>query len=101
MVRWGQRRATGRKKGIMAIMLQSEREALIEKLAIATAYLRFRAPHGGGYPRPAEVKAAQKEIVADPACAKLLAPSEDECARLLRQHGFTPPVVRRVNQKKT
>ncbi len=85
----------------MAIMLQCERETLTEKLAIAHAYLRFRAPHGGGYPKPGEVKAARMEIVNDPAYEKLCAPGEGECAALLRQHGFTPPVVRRANQKKT
>lgn len=85
----------------MAIMLQTERETLIERLVIAAAFLRYRAPHGGGYPRPAELMVARREIVSDPACAKLYAPNEAECASLLRQHGFTPPVVRRVNQKKT
>ena len=76
-----------------------ERDELVGKLAIAHAYLRFRAQHGGGYPRAGEVKAARQEIVSDPAFEKLCAPSESECASLLRQHGFTPPVVRRVNQK--
>ena len=80
----------------MAIMLQVERDALIEKLAVAAAYLRFRAPRGGGYPKPNEVAAARQEVVSDPAFAKLLAPSETECTVLLRQYGFTPPVVRRV-----
>lgn len=85
----------------MAITTQAERETLIEKLAIATAFLRFRAPHGGGYPRPAEVKASRAEISSDPAHAKLCAPTETECAGLLRQHGFTQPVVRRIDPKKT
>ena len=85
----------------MAIMLQNERDALIEKLVIATAFLRYRAPHGGGFPRPGELKAARMEIAGDPAFAKLCAPTETECASLLRQHGFEPPAVRRVNQKKT
>ena len=85
----------------MAIMLQSERATRIDQLAIAYAFLKFRAPHGGGYPKPGEVAAARQEIVNDPACAKLCEPGEGECAALLRQHGFTPPVVRRVNQKKT
>jgi ribonuclease HII len=85
----------------MSIMLKVERDALIEKLAIATAFLKFRAAHGGGYPKPGEVAAARQEIVSDPAFAKFGAPSETECASLLRQYGFEPPVVRRVNQKKT
>ena len=85
----------------MAIMLQVERETLVEQLAVAHAYLRYRAHHGGGYPKPNEVKAARQEIVSDPAYEKLLAPSEGECTALLRQHGFTPPEVRRANQKKT
>ena len=85
----------------MAIMLQTEREALTEKLAIAYAFLKFRAPRGGGYPRLNETKAARQEIANDPAFAKLCEPGEGECAGLLRQHGFTPPVVRRANQKKT
>jgi hypothetical protein len=84
--------------GNMAIMLQVERETLIEKLAVATAFLKYRAHHGGGYPKPGEVAAARQEIVNDPACAKLLAPTETECTALLRQHGFTPPVVRRVKK---
>ena len=85
----------------MAITTPVERDELVGKLAVAHAFLKFRAPHGGGYPRPAELRAAQKEIISDPVYAKLLAPSEVECTGLLRQHGFTPPVVRRVNQKKT
>ena len=84
----------------MAIMRQSEREALTDQLAVATAFLRFRAPHGG-YPRPGELEAARRQIVSDPAYATLCAPTETECAVLLKTHGFTPPVVRRVNQKKT
>ena len=83
------------------IKTQCERLALADQLAIAYAFLKFRAAHGGGYPRPAEVKAALKEVVADPAFAKLCEPGEGECAALLRQHGFTPPAVRKVNQKKT
>jgi len=83
------------------IKTEAERVALADQLAIAYAFLKFRAAHGGGYPRPAEVKAALKEVVADPAFAKLCAPTETECAALLRQYGFTPPVARRVNQKKT
>jgi len=82
-------------------MLKCERETLIDQLAVAYAYLRFRAAHGGGYPRAAEIHAARQQIVADPAYAKLCAPGEGECASLLRQHGFEPPVVRRANQKKT
>ena len=85
----------------MAIKTQFERDALIEQLAVAYAFLKFRAPHGGAYPRPAEIHAARQEIVNDPAYAKLLAPSEVECTGLLRQHGFTPPAVRRVDPKKT
>jgi hypothetical protein len=85
----------------MAITLPSERDALIEKLAVAYAYLWFRATHGGGYPRVSEVKTARQKIVGDPAHEKLCAPTETECAGLLRQHGFTPPVVRRVDPKKT
>ena len=88
-------------KGHMAIKTQCERDTLIEQLAVANAYLRFRAPLGGGYPKPAEVAAARQQIVNDTACAKIFAPSETECAALLKTHGFTPPVVRRVNQKKT
>ncbi len=80
------------------IMLQAERATLIEKLAIATAFLKFRAAHGGGYPKPGEVAAARQEIVSDPAFAKFGAPSEGECASLLRQYGFEPPVVRRVKK---
>ena len=83
----------------MSIMLQCEREALTDQLAIAYAFLKFRAPRGGGYPKPNEVAAARQEIVNDPACAKLLAPTATECTALLRQYGFEPPVVRRVNQK--
>ena len=85
----------------MAIMLQCERDVLVEQLAIAYAYLRFRAHRDRGYPRLNEVKAARQEIVSDAAYEKLCAPSEGECAALLRQHGFEPPVVRRANQKKT
>lgn len=85
----------------MAITTQPERDELLEKLAVAVAFLRYRAPHGGGFPRPAELKAARLEIASDPAFAKLCAPTLSECASLLRQHGFTPPVVRRVDQKKT
>jgi hypothetical protein len=87
------------RKENMAIMLQSERATLIEKLAVATAFLKFRAPRGGGYPKPGEVAAARQEITSDPAFAKLCEPGEGECAALLRQYGFEPPVVRRVNQK--
>ncbi|MGI6391971.1 MAG: hypothetical protein ACOX7Q_17580 [Kiritimatiellia bacterium] len=82
----------------MAIMLQSERATLIEQLAIAHAFLKYRAHHGGGYPKPNEVKAARQEIVSDPAYAKFCAPTESECTVLLRQYGFTPPVVRRVKK---
>ena len=85
----------------MSIKTEVEREALVEQLAVARAYLRFRAAHGGGYPKSNEVKAARQEIVNDPAFAKLCEPGEGECAGLLRQYGFEPPVVRRVNQKKT
>ena len=85
----------------MSIMLKVERDALIEKLAIATAFLKFRAAHGGGYPKPGEVAAARQEIVSDPAFEKFCAPTATECASLLRQHGFTPPAVRRVDPKKT
>lgn len=80
------------------IKTQCEREALTDQLAIAYAYLRFRAPHGGGYPKPGEVAAARQEIVSDPAFAKLCAPTESECTVLLKAHGFTPPVVRRVKK---
>lgn len=83
----------------MSIMLQVERDALIEKLAIAYAFLKFRATHGGAYPKPGEVAAARQQIVTDTACAKICAPTESECTVLLRQYGFEPPVVRRVNQK--
>lgn len=85
----------------MAITTQPERDELLEKLVIATAFLRYRAPHGGGFPRPGELKAARQEIVSDPAFAKLCSPSEGECTALLKAHGFTPPVVRKANQKKT
>ena len=85
----------------MSIKTQCERDALIDQLAIAYAFLKFRATHGGAYPRAAEIHAARQQIVNDPACAKIFAPTESECAALLRQHGFTPPVVRKVNQKKT
>jgi hypothetical protein len=80
------------------IKTRCEREALTDQLAIAFAYLRFRAPHGGGYPKPGEVAAARQEIVSDPAYEKFGAPSEGECASLLRQYGFEPPVVRRVKK---
>ena len=82
----------------MAIKTQAEREALTDQLAIAHAYLRFRAPHGGGYPKPGEVAAARQEITSDPAFAKLCEPGEGECAALLRQYGFEPPVVRRIKK---
>jgi len=85
----------------MAIKTQSERDALIEQLAVAHAYLRFRAHHGGEYPRAAEIHAARQQIVNDPACAKIFAPTSTECTVLLKAHGFEPPVVRKVNQKKT
>ena len=85
----------------MAITTQAARDALIEQLAVAHAYLRFRAHHGGEYPRAAEIHAARQQIVNDPAYEKFCAPTATECASLLRQHGFEPPVVRRVNQKKT
>jgi hypothetical protein len=78
------------------IKTQVEREAIVEQLAIAHAFLRFRAPRGGGYPKPNEIHAARQEIVNDPACAKLLAPTATECTVLLRQYGFEPPAVRRV-----
>ena len=81
----------------MAIIKTScEREAIVEQLAVAYAFLRFRAPRGGGYPKPNEVAAARQEIVNDPAYEKICAPSETECTVLLKAHGFTPPVVRRV-----
>ena len=80
------------------IMLQAERATLIEKLAIATAFMKFRAAHGGGYPKPGEVAAARQEIVSDPAYEKFCAPTATECASLLRQYGFEPPVVRRVKK---
>ena len=85
----------------MTIKTPVERDALIDQLAVAYAFLKFRAPHGGAYPRAAEIHAARLQIVNDPACAKIFAPTESECASLLRQYGFEPPVVRRVNQKKT
>lgn len=80
------------------IKTQCERDTLIEQLAVANAYLRFRAAHGGGYPKPGEVAAARQEIVNDPACEKLCAPTATECTALLRQYGFTPPVARRVKK---
>jgi hypothetical protein len=80
----------------MAIKTQAERDMLVEQLAVAYAFLKFRAPRGGGFPRSNEMKAARMEIVNDPACAKLLAPTATECTALLRQYGFEPPVVRRV-----
>ena len=81
----------------MAIIKTScEREAIVEQLAVAHAFLKFRAPRGGGYPKPNEVKAARQEIVSDPAYEKICAPTATECTVLLRQYGFTPPVVRRV-----
>ena len=80
----------------MSIKTQCERDTLIDQLAIAYAFLKFRAPRGGGYPRLNEVKAARQEIVSDPAYEKICAPTESECAALLRQHGFTPPAVHRV-----
>jgi len=83
----------------MSIKTQCERDTLIDQLAIAYAFLKFRAPRGGGYPRLNEVKAARQEIVSDPAYEKICAPTESECTVLLKAHGFTPPVVRRVNQK--
>jgi len=83
------------------IKTEAERATLIDQLAVAYAFLWFRAAHGGGYPRVSEVKTARQKIVNDPACAKIFAPTETECAVLLRQYGFEPPVVRRVNQKKT
>ena len=82
----------------MSIKTQCERDALIDQLAIAYAFLKFRATHGGAYPRAAEIHAARQQIVNDPACAKIFAPTESECAALLRQHGFEPPVVRRVKK---
>jgi hypothetical protein len=102
MVRWTTTPGRpGRKEGLMSIMLQVERETLTEKLAVAHAFLKFRAPRGGGYPRLNEVKAARQEIVSDPAYEKIGAPTESECTVLLKAHGFTPPEVRRANQKKT
>ena len=73
-----------------------ERDTVIEQLAVAHAFLKYRAPRGGGYPKPNEVKAARQEIVNDPAYEKICAPTATECTVLLRQYGFTPPVVRRV-----
>jgi hypothetical protein len=73
-----------------------ERDTVIDQLAVAYAFLRFRAPRGGGYPRSNEVKAARQEIVSDPAYEKICAPTATECTVLLRQYGFEPPVVRRV-----
>jgi len=78
------------------ITTEVERDTVIDQLAVAHAFLRFRVPRGGGYPKPNEVAAARQEIVNDPACAKLLAPTETECTVLLRRYGFEPPVVRRV-----
>ena len=87
------------RKENMAIKTEVERLALTDQLAVAYAFLRFRAPRGGGFPRSNEVKAARRQIVSDPAYEKLCAPTESECTVLLRQYGFEPPVVRRVNQK--
>ena len=102
MVRWDNAGATPAESGkTMSIRTQCERETLTDQLAIAYAFMKFRAAHGGGYPKPGEVAAARQEIVSDPACAKIFAPTESECASLLRQYGFEPPVVRKVNQKKT
>lgn len=78
------------------ITTEVERDTVIDQLAVAHAFLKYRAAHGGGYPKPGEVKAARLQIVNDPACAKLLAPTETECTVLLRRYGFEPPVVRRV-----
>lgn len=78
------------------IKTEVERATVIEQLAIAHAFLKYRAPRGGGYPKPNEVKAARQEIVNDPACEKICAPTATECTVLLRQYGFEPPVVRRV-----
>ena len=80
------------------IKTQCERDTLIDQLAIAYAFLKFRAPRGGGYPRLNEVKAARQEIVSDPAYEKICAPTESECTVLLKAHGFTPPAVRRVKK---
>lgn len=85
-----------RKENMATIKTSCERDTLVEQLAVAYAYLRFRAPRGGGYPRLNEVKAARMEIVNDPACEKLCAPTATECTALLRQYGFEPPVARRV-----
>jgi len=85
----------------MSITMPNERDTLVEKLAVAYAFLWFRAAHGGGYPRVSEVKTARQKIASDPAYEKFCAPTATECASLLRQHGFTPPVVRRVDPKKT
>ncbi len=82
----------------MSIKTQCERDALIDQLAIAYAFLKFRAPHGGAYPKRNEVEAARQKIVSDPAYEKFCAPGEGECASLLKAHGFTPPVVRRVKK---
>ena len=82
----------------MAIKTQCERDTLIDQLAIAYAFLKFRAPHGRAYPKPAEIHAARQQIVNDPACAKIFAPTESECAALLKAHGFEPPVVRRAKK---
>ena len=78
------------------ITTEVERDTVIDQLAVAHAFLRFRAPRGGGYPRSNEVKAARQEIVNDPAYEKICAPTETECTVLLRRYGFEPPVVRRV-----
>jgi len=81
----------------MAIIKTScERDTLVEQLAVAHAFLRFRAPRGGGFPKPNELAAARSEIVSDPAYEKICAPTATECTVLLRQYGFEPPVVRRV-----
>jgi hypothetical protein len=84
------------RKTMAIITTEVERDTVIDQLAVAHAFLRFRVPRGGGYPKPNEVAAARQEIVNDPACAKLLAPTETECTVLLRRYGFEPPVVRRV-----
>ena len=78
------------------ITTEVERDTVIDQLAVAHAFLRFRAPRGGGYPRSNEVKAARQEIVNDPAYEKICAPTATECTVLLRRYGFEPPVVRRV-----
>lgn len=82
----------------MAIKTQAERDTLTEQLAVALAFMKFRAPRGGGYPRLNEVKAAKQEIVSDAAYEKICAPTESECTVLLKAHGFTPPVARRVKK---